>query len=84
MGKIMLKESQLIQVITETVKKFLREQEFGNVKIVRTSRVTAGMNPKIRFEFSDGKELQSSSDGYGVEREDEIYQNLIADWFSKH
>jgi hypothetical protein len=52
-----------------------------NIRIVNTSRVTGGMNPTIRFNFSDGTVLKTKSDGYGVEYEKEVYQDLISKWF---
>jgi len=53
----------------------------NKLSITKTSRVTGGHNPTIRFDFSDGEELQTKADGYGIENEDEIYQTLISKWF---
>lgn len=58
----------------------LNEDE-DSLKITRTSRATGGMNPSIRFEFSDGTTLQTKSDGYGVDGEDDKYTSLISDYF---
>jgi hypothetical protein len=60
---------------------FINESKKG-VKISKTSRVTGGMNPVIRFTFSDGHEIKSSSNGQGTDGEDEIYVDLIVKYFN--
>lgn len=51
------------------------------VSITNVSRVTGGMSPTLRFTFSDGKVLQTKSNGYGVEYEDDKYVKLISQYF---
>lgn len=50
--------------------------------IISTQRVTGGMNPRIRFSFSDGTQLQSKADGNAVQYEPAEYTNLISNWFN--